>query len=305
MTSTRFFLATTGALLAVSVFCSAAVAAPVIQAGLSKAELAKVKGEVGVAMVDTSRKKQFMLNQSKQFPMQSVCKLPISIAVLRLADEGKLSVQEKITIRKTDVLKSLRSPIKDAVDAGKTEFTIRELITRTICDSDNTTSDLLIKRAGGTGEIARLLSEAGIKGVRVDRSESVMQPDSMKISKFLQDPRDTAAPESMIDLLQKLYGGSLLSKESTALILEDLFNCRTGVTRLKAGLPRGWKLAHKTGTGADVSGQNAGTNDVGVIVGPKGQTIYIAVFTKGSRAKLKVREALMAKIASKAIAGTL
>ncbi len=305
MTSTRFISATTGALLVVSLTCSAAIATPSVQAGLSKAELAKVKGEVGIAMVDMTRNKQYMLNQSKLFPMQSVCKLPISIAVLRLADEGKLSVQEKMTIRKADVLKSLRSPIKDAIKAGQTEFTIRELLTRTICDSDNTTSDLLIKRAGGTGEISRVLTEAGIKGVRVDRSESIMQPDSMKISRFLKDPRDTAAPESMIGLLQRLYSGSLLSKESTALILEDLFNCRTGLTRLKAGLPKGWKLAHKTGTGADVSGQNAGTNDVGVIVGPKGQTIYIAVFTKGSRAKLKVREALMAKIASRAIAGTL
>lgn len=303
MTSTRFFSATGAALLAVSQLSGAAIAAPE-SSGLTKMELAKVKGEVGIAVMDATRKKQYMLNQNKLFPMQSVCKLPISIAVLRLADEGKLSVQEKITIKREDVL-TLRSPIKEAIYAGKTGFTIRELITRTICDSDNTTSDLLIKRAGGTSEIARVLNEAGIKGVRVDRSESVMQPDSMKIKSFLKDPRDTAAPESMIELLQKLYKGGLLSKESTALILDDLFNCRTGVTRLKAGLPKGWKLAHKTGTGADVAGQNAGTNDVGVMVGPKGEIIYIAVFTKGSRAKLKIREALMAKIASRAAAGTL
>src|SRR5579883_1915149 len=70
-------------------------AAPTDQAskGLTDAELAKVHGEVGIAVVDTARKKQFLLNQDKPFPMQSVCQLPISIAILRLADAGKLSVK--------------------------------------------------------------------------------------------------------------------------------------------------------------------------------------------------------------------
>jgi beta-lactamase class A len=97
----------------------------------------------------------------------------------------------------------------------------------------------------------------------------------------------------------------LLSKSSTAVILEDLFNCKTGPARIKAGLPAGWTLAHKTGTGRDVAGQNTATNDVGVAVGPHGETIYIAVFTKGSRAAIEVREAFMAKVAAQALAGKL
>jgi beta-lactamase class A len=272
--------------------------------GLLAPELAKVQGEVGIAVVDTARKKQFLLNQNQPFPMQSVCKLPISIAILRLADAGKLSIQETITVRKKDLV-PLYSPIKEAIKGKQADFTIRALITRAICDSDNTACDLLIGRAGGAPAVTRILTEAGIKGVRVDRPEGTLQPESVQIAKFLTDPRDTAIPEGMIDLLQKLYGGNLLSKNSTSVILEDLFNCKTGSNRIRAGLPKGWRLAHKTGTGRDVSGQNTATNDVGVMVGPKGETIYIAVFTKGSRAKIEVREALMAKIAAIAAAGAL
>ena len=147
------------------------------------------------------------------------------------------------------------------------------------------------------------MTEAGVKDVRVDRPEGKLQPESVHIAKFLTDPRDTATPQGMVDLLQKLYGGKLLSKNSTALILEDLFNCKTGPNRIKAGLPAGWTLAHKTGTGRDISGQNTATNDVGVAVGKNGETIYIAVFTKGSRAKSEIREGLMAKVAAKAAAG--
>jgi beta-lactamase class A len=109
----------------------------------------------------------------------------------------------------------------------------------------------------------------------------------------------------MVDLLQRIYSGNLLSNNSTSVILKDLFNCMTGPNRLRAGLPAGWRLAHKTGTGRDVSGQNTATNDVGVMVGPKGETVYIAVFMKGSQAKIEVREALMAKVAAKAVAGAL
>ena len=272
--------------------------------GVTDAELAKVKGEVGIAVVDTTRKKQFFLNQNKLFPMQSVCKLPISIAIFRLADAGKLSIDDKVTVRKTDVI-ALHSPIKEAIQGTQSDFTIRNLITRAICDSDNTACDILISRAGGVTEVSRILTEAGIKGVRIDRPEGTMQPDSLHVVKFLADPRDTATPEAMIDLLQKLYGGNLLSKNSTSLIMEDLFNCKTGVNRITKGLPAGWKLAHKTGTGRDVAGQNAGTNDVGVMVGPKGETIYIAVFVKGSKAKIEAREALMSKVAAKAVAGEL
>lgn len=272
--------------------------------GLTKAELAKAQGEVGIAVVDTGRKKQFLINQSKPFPMQSVCKLPLSIAILRLADAGKLSAQDKITVRRTDLV-PLHSPIKEAIKGKQSDFTIRELITRTIRDSDNTACDLLIARAGGASEVTRILTEAGIKDVRIDRPEGVLQPESLQIAKFLTDPRDTATPNGMVYLLQQLYNGKLLSKESTSLILEDLFNCKTGPDRIKAGLPKGWRLAHKTGTGRDVAGQNTATNDVGIIVGPKGETIYIAVFTKGSKAKIEAREALMAKVAARAVAGTL
>ncbi len=275
---------------------------PVLSKNLDT-EIVAVKGEVGIAVIDIASKKQFMLNQKKQFPMQSVCKLPLSVAVLLLADQGKLSVQDKVTVRRIDLLPY--SPIKDAIKGDKSDFTIRELMTRTITDSDNTACDLLIAKAGGAQAVTDVLKKAGITGVRIDRPERQLQKDSKNIKKFLADPRDTATPEAMVALLLKIYEGKLLSKESTAMAVADLFNCKTGPNRLRAGLPKDWRLGHKTGTGGDVAGFNAGTNDVGIIVGPKGQLIYVAVFVKGSRSGIEKREALMARVAAKAIDKTL
>lgn len=283
---------------------SAAQPEPVTARGITDADLAKVKGEIGVAVLDTARNKQYLRNQDKPFPMQSVCKLPLAIAILRLADQGKLAVDDKITVRRSDVV-PFHSPIKEEIKGDKSDFTIRALMTAAVCNSDNTACDVLIARAGGTSAVTNILKEAGVKGIRLDRPEGKLQPESVQIAKFLVDPRDTATPEAMIEMLQNLYSGKLLSKSSTAVILQDLFNCKTGPARITAGLPAGWTVAHKTGTGRDVAGQNTATNDVGVAVGPHGETIYIAIFTKGSRAKIEEREAFMAKVTAKAVAGEL
>ncbi|MBX9692538.1 MAG: class A beta-lactamase [Cyanobacteria bacterium] len=213
------------------------------ESGLTKAELAAVKGEVGVAVVDKGRGKRFWLNQTKGFPMQSVCKLPVSIAVLKLVDQGKLSVDDVVTIRRQDVV-PYHSPLKEDIKKESADFSIRKLISYTIRESDSTACDVLIEKAGGAKAVTQLLTEAGVTGVRIDRPEGRLQPDSVKIDKFLSDPRDTATPEGIVDMLEKLYTGKLLSKSSTALILEDLFGCNTGTKRLRAGLPAGWKLAH-------------------------------------------------------------
>lgn len=268
---------------------------------LEKSDLESIKGEAGIAVINADGKKQYSLNEDKPFPMQSVCKMPLSIAILRLADQGKLKLTDKITIKRTDVL-PIHSPIKSAIKGKQTDFTIRELMTRAICDSDNTACDILIAKAGGAKAVTQILKEAEIESIRIDRPEAVLQPESSDIKKFLTDERDTSTPSAMVALLQKLYKGDLLSKESRKIILEDMFNCKTGTNRLLAGLPPKWKLAHKTGTGRDIKGQNTATNDVGIIVGPSGEEYYVAVFVKGSRAPIEVREALMAKVAVKTVA---
>lgn len=259
--------------------------------------LKAIGGEVGIAVLNPTTKKVFLLNENKPFPMQSVCKLPIAIAILKLIDEGKLSLQDKITVQGRD-LDPTHSPIKAAINGDRTQFTLQNLIERAICQSDNTACDILIKTAGGTKEITRILQVAGISDIRIDRPEAILQPESLDIVRYLQDPRDTATPRGMVELLQKLFCGKLLSEESKEVLMQNLLSCNTGKNRLKAGLPAGWKLAHKTGTGGNVAGQNTATNDVGIILNPKNEPIYIAIFIKGSHETLESREAFMAKIAA-------
>ena len=116
--------------------------------------------------------------------------------------------------------------------------------------------------------------------------------------RFLADPRDTAAPDGAIVLLQRLFHGDLLSPTSTARIIAMMEATETGAARIKGLLPAGAIVAHKTGTTGVVRGLNGSTNDIGVITLPGGGgRIALAVFLKGSTRNLRARELTIARVA--------
>jgi beta-lactamase class A len=93
---------------------------------------------------------------------------------------------------------------------------------------------------------------------------------------YARDPRDHASPRAMLTLLTKLWKGELLNKENTAALLDIMYRCETGAGRIKGMLPKGTKVAHKTGT-------YPGTvNDVGIIDLPDGTHVAVALYLKQS-----------------------
>jgi beta-lactamase class A len=120
--------------------------------------------------------------------------------------------------------------------------------------------------------------------------------------RYQSDPRDTATPVGMATLLGALADGTLLSERSTKHLLDVMAATVTFPDRLKAGLAKGWTLGHKTGTSGTWKSVTAAANDVGILTAPDGQHISVVVFIADSRAPAKDRAALMARIASAAIA---
>jgi beta-lactamase class A len=76
---------------------------------------------------------------------------------------------------------------------------------------------------------------------------------------------------------------------------------RTGPRRLKGGLPAGWSIAHKTGTGQDLAGFSVGINDVGLLTAPDGRTYAVAVMLRRTRHSVPARLAFMQSV-SRAVA---
>ena len=143
-------------------------------------EIAKIaepaKGKVGVAAILLETGDAAMLNGGERFPMQSVYKLPISMAVMDQVRLDKLDLDEKIGVTKEDFVRAgMRSPLRDANPNGG-EFTIRELIRLAIVESDGTASDVLM-RILGEGETQSFLTQIGIKDLKVANTEKEIGRD--------------------------------------------------------------------------------------------------------------------------------
>jgi beta-lactamase class A len=231
------------------------------------------------------------LNSDAHFPMQSVYKFPISMAVLHLVDAGKLTLDQRIPIGKSDLAPArLHSPIRDQFPNGTT-LTIRDLVRYAIAESDGTASDVLLRLAGGPAAVTRYLRDLGIDGVIVATTEAGMASGPMV------QYRNWASPDSMVALLRAFDAGRGLSATAHALLDDFMAQSTPGPNRIKGLLPAGTRVAHKTGTSGTEGNLTRATNDVGVVTLPGGRHIAIAVFVSDSTATQEVRERVIANIA--------
>ena len=273
--------------------------------GLSKLELkpdaelqkkiegiaAESKGKVGVMAILLETGSALSLNADQHFPMQSMYKLPISMAVLHAVDDEKLSIDEQIGVPKEDMAPAnMYSPLRDKYPGGAT-VTVRELIEYAVSQSDNTACDVLIRLAGGTDAIQQYLAAVGIKDMTVANPEREIQQNwQMQYANF-------ASPNAAVTLLRNLHEGNGVSDAHRAALLKFMTDSSTGPKRLKGLLPAGTAVAHKTGTSGTQNGITAATNDIGIVTLPNGKHIAIAVFVSDSPADEKTREGVIAKIA--------
>ncbi len=283
-------------------------------------------GTVGVSILHLESGKGASVRGAEAMPMASVFKLPVAYELLRRVDRGMVGLDQRIALSPAD-LRTGQSPIaKKAPNAGIT-LSIGELLEAMLVDGDNTAADVLLRLAGGPEVVTAQLDEAGLGGIRVDRSEAELAFDtfgatpppraswSLKsleaafdavpeerrraaFDRFLADPRDTATADALVLLLRDAREGRRLSPESRTRLLDLLARTRTGPLRLKGDLPKGTPVAHRTGTGGEVGGRNVCTNDVGIVTLPGNRGhLAIAVLVRGSDRPLARREKAIARIA--------
>ena len=249
------------------------------------------KGRVGVAATMLETGESVSLLPSERFPMQSVYKLPIGMAVLKEVDAGKLTLDQKIRVEKSDfVRQGMNSPLRDKNPNG-TEASVEELLRLSVSESDGTASDVLFRLAGGAEAVSNFLNEIGVTEVIVADPEKIIGRD------WETQYRNWASPNGAISLLRALHERRGLSESSRALMLKLLIEATTGPRRLKGLLPKGTLVAHKTGTSGTRNGVTAATNDIGIINLPNGKHLAIAVFVSDAAADEATRERVIAEIA--------
>jgi beta-lactamase class A len=262
--------------------------APVdINARLAEIEAA-AQGRLGVAILDTKTGDLFGKREFERFPLCSTFKVLAAALVLQRVDSGEEKLDRRVVFS-ADAVVDYSPVTKDR--AGGEGMTMAEICAAAVTQSDNTAGNLMLASFGGPAALTDWLRTLGDKATRLDRTEPALNEVPPG------DPRDGTTPRAMAYTLQRILLGNVLSKTSEAELIGWLTASTTGDARLRAGMPAGWRIGDKTGTGA-----RGATNDVAIVWPPDHPPVIIAVYLADTEAALDVRNAAIADVGRAAAA---
>jgi beta-lactamase class A len=277
----RQFIALAGSALAAPLPVSAA------ERTTANARLAELEretgGRLGVAVLDTGTGRRIAYRAEERFAMCSTFKFLAAAAVLARVDAGRDRLDRRVPYSRNDLLDY--APVTRAhLRAGA--MTLGALCGAAIEYSDNTAANLLLATIGGPAGLTRYVRALGDPITRLDRTEPTLN------TALPGDPRDTTTPAAMQGLMQRILLGEALTPRSRHQLEVWLAATKTGNARLRAGIPSGWRVGDKTGTG-----YHGATNDIAIVRPPSRAPILITSYYVDSPAPDRLRDAVLAKVA--------
>lgn len=250
----------------------------------------KSGGRLGVAILDTESGERAGRRVDERFPMCSTFKLLLAAAVLARVDANAERLDRRIDFGERDLLE--HAPVARArVKEGA--LSIAELCDAAITMSDNTAANLLLQAIGGPAALTAYVRTLGDTATRLDRNEPMLN------EALPGDARDTTTPAAMLGCVEALLVGGALAPASRERLTAWLVANKTGDQRLRAGVPKSWRVGDKTGTG-----ERGTTNDVGILWPPSRKPLLIAAYITDSSAPLAARNAVLAGVGRLAVTKT-
>jgi beta-lactamase class A len=255
-------------------------------------------GRLGVAALDTATGQLLGHRTEERFALCSTFKLLLAAAVLQQIDAGRFPADRWVSFEGASAVPN--SPVTDAhrTAGGMTALALAHATQTT---SDNLAANLLMQLLGGAEGpqwLTQWLRTHGDPTTRLDRWE----PEMNNVP--AGEVRDTSSPAAMARTTAHLLTSKVLQPASRELLLQWMVDTRTGLQRLRAGLPQGWRAGDKTGTGWR-AGQPDKINDV-AITWPPGQAPWvIAAYYEAplhQEAKLRERDVAVLAAVGRAVA---
>lgn len=231
---------------------------------------------VGVAVLNFNDQDTLTLNNEFEYPMQSVYKFHLALAVLNEVDEGKLSLEQDVFIKKSDLLPDTYSPLRDKYPDGNISIPLHELLEYTVSKSDNNGCDILFRLVGGTEKVHQYINGLHCE-VAIVATEEEMHQD------WETQYRNCTKPFSAVKLLSAFFQKNILSEGSHDFLWKIMVGTTTGSNKIKGLLPDSAIVGHKTGSSArNKDGLKAAENDIGIVELPDGSRFAIAAFVSNS-----------------------
>jgi beta-lactamase class A len=272
------------ALLALAIGAAAAPAGAASAQRTLKAIHKRIGGRLGVHVLDSQSGKRIAYDDDARYAMASTFKLPLAAALLWQVDRGAFPLTRTLPIAQEHLIAN--SPVvEEQLKAGAVAMTISDLCAAVVVRSDNAAANVLLAGIGGPAGFNQFMRSIGDETTRLDRMEADLN------SNLTGDPRDTTTPRAMADSLLKIFTQDVLKLPSRALLIGWMSTSRTGLDRVRAGLPKAWGAGDKTGTGA-----NGAVNDLCIAYPPGRRPIFIAVYMSESKLDIKALSAAHAEI---------
>ncbi|MET4684756.1 class A beta-lactamase [Brevundimonas faecalis] len=216
----------------------------------------------------------------ERFVYCSTFKMYLAAATLLRVQAGQERLDRAVPVVRADMIN--HAPVTEKAVGGS--LTVEQLMKATVEVSDNPAANILIREMGGLDALRAFYRGIGDDSTRVDRLEPEMNRQD--------GDKDTITPVQSVRNISRLLVApdTPLTPPSKALLMRWMTDTPTGAGRIKAGVPAGWTVAHKTG-----SGGYGPVNDIGLILPPSGAPVVIAVYFHATSASTDAqREAVIA-----------
>lgn len=246
-------------------------------------------GRIGVAAINLATGESVSVLGDQRFPLASTSKIAIAATFLEGVEQGRWEIDQRFPLlhpRASRAFSSAAAPVAEGQS-----LSARDLIEQMIVRSSNPATDALLRVVGGPKAVNAWIRRAGIRDFSIDRDIATLVRDDGEFNPANHiDRRDSATPNAMVQLLAGIYQGKLVASESRRVILGAMSRTITGKGRIRALIPTGARVLHKTGT---LSGT---ASDVGFIETTDGHTLAIAIYVTGQGTR-PARDARIAAIA--------
>ena len=222
---------------------------------------------IGVSEINIGNGSIINYRANQRFPMDSTFKLMTVAAILKKSKTNPHFLKQRIIFTQKEVASSGYAPIVSK--HIKSSMTVSDLCAASLEYSDNAAMNKLMKILGGPDKVTQFARSIGDEKYFLVRREPALN------SAIPHDKRDTTTPLAMADSMQKLVLGNALGYSRRTLLQAWLMHCKTGDSRIRAGVPHDFVVADKTGTG-----DYGSIGDIGVIWRTHGAPVVLVVYVR-------------------------
>jgi beta-lactamase class A len=224
-------------------------------------------GRIGLYAENLATGAKITSRADERFVMCSTFKASLAAFALARVDRGEDRLDAMVGYGSQDLLDY--APVaKQNLSHGA--MSVADMCKAAVELSDNTCANLLLARSGGPQALTAFWRASGDTVTRLDHNEPELNRSPPG------NPNDTTTPAAMAGNVRRFLLGEILSPASREHLKDWMVNCKTSDNRLRAGLPKNWKIGDKTGNnGKDAAG------DIAIAWPASGGPVVIAAYTQG------------------------